>query len=202
MKIYLMRHGETEWNKIGKFQGQVDTPLAKEGILQAQKTSEGMKEIPFDCIFSSPLKRAYMTAQIIRGDREIPLIRDNRLKEMSFGIYEGRRLAGFNKPGRVRGMRFRNDPVRYRPPKHGETFEELIARTSGFIREEILPLEGKMDTILITAHGAAVRSIILALTGRELKDFWNTPFGKNCSTALFECENGQMKMIYENKIYY
>lgn len=202
MKIYLMRHGETEWNKIGKFQGQVDTPLAKEGILQAQKTSEGMKEIPFDCIFSSPLKRAYMTAQIIRGDREIPLIRDNRLKEMSFGIYEGRRLAGFNKPGRVRAMRFRNDPVRYRPPKHGETFEELIARTSGFIREEILPLEGKMDTILITAHGAAVRSIILALTGRELKDFWNTPFGKNCSTALFECENGQMKMIYENKIYY
>ena len=202
MKIYLMRHGETEWNKIGKLQGQVDTPLAKEGILQAQKTSEGMKEIPFDCIFSSPLKRAYMTAQIIRGDREIPLIRDNRLKEMSFGIYEGRRLAGFNKPGRVRAMRFRNDPVRYRPPKHGETFEELIARTSGFIREEILPLEGKMDTILITAHGAAVRSIILALTGRELKDFWNTPFGKNCSTALFECENGQMKMIYENKIYY
>ena len=202
MKIYLMRHGETEWNKIGKFQGQVDTPLAKEGILQAQKTSEGMKEIPFDCIFSSPLKRAYMTAQIIRGDREIPLIRDNRLKEMSFGIYEGRRLAGFNKPGRVRAMRFRNDPVRYRPPKHGETFEELIARTSGFIREEILPLEGKMDTILITAHGAAVRSIILALTGRELKDLWNTPFGKNCSTALFECENGQMKMIYENKIYY
>ena len=202
MKIYLMRHGETEWNKIGKFQGQVDTPLAKEGILQAQKTSEGMKEIPFDCIFSSPLKRAYMTAQIIRGDREIPLIRDNRLKEMSFGSYEGRRLAGFNKPGRVRAMRFRNDPVRYRPPKHGETFEELIARTSGFIREEILPLEGKMDTILITAHGAAVRSIILALTGRELKDFWNTPFGKNCSTALFECENGQMKMIYENKIYY
>lgn len=202
MKIYLMRHGKTEWNKIGKFQGQVDTPLAKEGILQAQKTAEGMKEIPFDCIFSSPLKRAYMTAQIIRGDREIPLIRDNRLKEMSFGIYEGRRLAGFNKPGRVRAMRFRNDPVRYRPPKHGETFEELIARTSGFIREEILPLEGKMDTILITAHGAAVRSIILALTGRELKDFWNTPFGKNCSTALFECENGQMKMIYENKIYY
>ena len=202
MKIYLMRHGETEWNKIGKFQGQVDTPLAKEGILQAQKTAEGMKEIPFDCIFSSPLKRAYMTAQIIRGDREIPLIRDNRLKEMSFGIYEGRRLAGFNKPGRVRAMRFRNDPVRYRPPKHGETFEELIARTSGFIREEILPLEGKMDTILITAHGSAVRSIILALTGRELKDFWNTPFGKNCSTALFECENGQMKMIYENKIYY
>ena len=202
MKIYLMRHGKTEWNKIGKFQGQVDTPLAKEGILQAQKTAEGMKESPFDCIFSSPLKRAYMTAQIIRGDRDIPLIRDNRLKEMSFGIYEGRRLAGFNKPGRVRAMRFRNDPVRYRPPKHGETFEELIARTSGFIREEILPLEGKMDTILITAHGAAVRSIILALTGRELKDFWNTPFGKNCSTALFECENGQMKMIYENKIYY
>lgn len=55
MKIYLMRHGETKWNKRSKLQGQVDIPLAPKGIEQAEMTSEGMKDIPFDHIFSSPL---------------------------------------------------------------------------------------------------------------------------------------------------
>ena len=71
MKIYIMRHGETKWNKRSKLQGQVDIPLAPKGIEQAQMTAEGMKEIPFDHIFSSPLKRAYKTAQIVRMDRPI-----------------------------------------------------------------------------------------------------------------------------------
>ena len=76
MKIYIMRHGETKWNKRSKLQGQVDIPLAPEGIEQAQMTAEGMKEIPFDHIFSSPLKRAYKTAQIVRRDRPIEIVRD------------------------------------------------------------------------------------------------------------------------------
>ena len=66
-----------------RLQGQVDIPLAPKGIEQAQMTAEGMKEIPFDHIFSSPLKRAYKTAQIVRMDRPIEIVRDDRLKEMS-----------------------------------------------------------------------------------------------------------------------
>lgn len=90
MKIYLMRHGETKWNKRSKLQGQVDIPLAPKGIEQAEMTSEGMKDIPFDHIFSSPLKRAYKTAQVVRRDRPIEIVRDDRLKEMSFGTSEGK----------------------------------------------------------------------------------------------------------------
>ena len=74
MKIYLLRHGETRWNKRSKLQGQVDIPLAPEGIEQAEVTAEGMKDIPFDYIFASPLKRAYKTAQIVRGNREIEIM--------------------------------------------------------------------------------------------------------------------------------
>ena len=86
MKIYIMRHGETKWNKRSKLQGQVDIPLAPKGIEQAQMTAEGMKEIPFDHIFSSPLKRAYKTAQIVRMDRPIEIVRDDRLKGMIVSI--------------------------------------------------------------------------------------------------------------------
>ena len=86
MKIYLMRHGETKWNKRSKLQGQVDIPLAPKGIEQAEMTSEGMKDIPFDHIFSSPLKRAYKTAQVVRRDRPIEIVRDDRLKDEFWNV--------------------------------------------------------------------------------------------------------------------
>ena len=203
MKIYLMRHGETKWNKRSKLQGQVDIPLAQEGIKQAELTAEGMKDIPFDHIFSSPLKRAYKTAKIVRGNRPIEIVRDDRLKEMSFGTAEGK-LVGkmMNNPAMVRYQRFRLDPAHFRPAKYGEYFQDVLKRTDEFFQEEIVPVEGKAENILIGAHGCVVRSFILNFTKRPLSEFWKTPFGKNCSSAAFEYKNGEINMIYENKLYY
>ena len=183
MKIYLMRHGETKWNKRSKLQGQVDIPLAPKGIEQAEMTSEGMKDIPFDHIFSSPLKRAYKTAQVVRRDRPIEIVRDDRLKEMSFGTSEGKIIGKIMaNPAMVRYQRFRLDPAHFRPAKYGEYFQDVLKRTDEFFQEEIVPLEGKAENILIVAHGCVVR--------------------RNCSSAAFEYKNGEINMIYENKLYY
>ena len=198
-----MRHGETKWNKRSKLQGQVDIPLAPEGIEQAEVSSEGMKDIPFDHIFSSPLKRAYTTAQIVRRDRPIEIVRDDRLKEMSFGTSEGKCIGKImENPAMVRYQRFRLDPEHFRPAKHGEYFQDVLNRTNEFFQEEIVPLEGKAENILIVAHGCVVRGFILNFTKRPLGQFWKTPFGKNCSSAAFEYKNGELHMIYENKVYY
>lgn len=176
MKIYLMRHGETKWNKRSKLQGQVDIPLAPKGIEQAEMTSEGMKDIPFDHIFSSPLKRAYKTAQVVRRDRPIEIVRDDRLKEMSFGTSEGKIIGKIMaNPAMVRYQRFRLDPAHFRPAKYGEYFQDVLKRTDEFFQEEIVPLEGKAENILIVAHGCVV-SFILNFTApsqRVLEDaFW------------------------------
>ena len=72
MIFYIVRHGVTEWNALKKVQGSADIPLAKEGILLAEKTGEALKEIPFDICFSSPLIRARQTAELILGKRNIP----------------------------------------------------------------------------------------------------------------------------------
>ena len=203
MKIYLMRHGETKWNKRSKLQGQVDIPLAPKGIEQAEMTSEGMKDIPFDHIFSSPLKRAYKTAQVVRRDRPIEIVRDDRLKEMSFGTSEGKIIGKIMaNPAMVRYQRFRLDPAHFRPAKYGEYFQDVLKRTDEFFQEEIVPLEGKAENILIVAYGCVVRSFILNFTKRPLSEFWKTPFGRNCSSAAFEYKNGEINMIYENKLYY
>lgn len=63
-------------------------------------------------------------------------------------------------------------------------------------------MEGKAENVLIVAHGCVVRSFILNFTGRSLSQFWKTPFGKNCSSVAFEYKNGEINMIYENKLYY
>ena len=137
-----------------------------------------MKDIPFDHIFSSPLKRAYKTAQVVRRDRPIEIVRDDRLKEMSFGTSEGKIIGKIMaNPAMVRYQRFRLDPAHFRPAKYGEYF-------------------------LIVAHGCVVRSFILNFTKRPLSEFWKTPFGRNCSSAAFEYKNGEINMIYENKLYY
>ena len=85
MDIYLIRHGETDWNKTKRLQGVTDIPLNAYGIELAEKTAEGLKDVPFDRIYTSPLIRAKETAQIILGTRQIPLLEDPRIKEIGFG---------------------------------------------------------------------------------------------------------------------
>ena len=89
MKLYLVRHGETDWNKVKRIQGQVDIPLNQFGKRLAEETAEGLRDIPFDLCISSPLSRAHETARIILYGKDIPIIKDARIEEMAFGEYEG-----------------------------------------------------------------------------------------------------------------
>lgn len=84
-----MRHGKTDWNAKHKLQGRTDIPLNDEGREMAEKAREEYKDIHFDVCYCSPLIRAKETAEIVLQGRNIPLITDERLQEMSFGVYEG-----------------------------------------------------------------------------------------------------------------
>ncbi|MBQ7720509.1 MAG: histidine phosphatase family protein, partial [Clostridia bacterium] len=91
MLIYIIRHGETDLNVKGVVQGWYDEPLNESGRFLAAETGKRMKEIRFDGCFSSPLKRAAETAEIIlrESGNDLPITFDDRLKEMSFGEREG-----------------------------------------------------------------------------------------------------------------
>lgn len=98
MKVYLVRHGETEWNRRGKIQGQADIPLNEKGEDLAFLTGQKMKDIPFKRIYTSPLSRARRTAELISGQRGLPLMEDSRLLEISYGNREGQ-LPGVSGAG-------------------------------------------------------------------------------------------------------
>ena len=201
MKIYLVRHGETDWNKMGRLQGQCDVQLNEYGISLAEKTADGLAGVPFDAAFSSPLCRAAETARIILGKRNTPLYLDDRLKEIGFGVMEAAdyNLARQNKEHPV--YKFFKTPVDYQPPEGGESFEQLYARSAEFLREKILPLEGKLETVLIVGHGAMNRSILNPLAGVPLEDFWRIAM-PNCAVSLLSLESGRFIILEESRVFY
>ena len=201
MKIYLVRHGETDWNKVGKLQGQCDVPLNEYGISLAEKTADGLADVPFDAAFSSPLCRAAETARIILGERNTPLYLDDRLKEIGFGVMEATDyiLARQNKEHPV--YKFFKTPVDYQPPEGGESFEQLYARSAEFLSDKTLHLEGKLETVLIVGHGALNRSVLNPLAGVPVEDFWRIGM-PNCAVSLLSLESGRFKILEESRVYY
>lgn len=200
MKLYIIRHGETDWNKQKKLQGQSDTELNDYGIELARITGEALKDVHFDYIFSSPLKRAYRTAELIRGDRKLAIKTDDRLKEIGFGVNEGVPAELISKDFHY----FFDAPDKYVPAEGGETYEALCARSRDFIDTVIVPLSLKEPdaTALVTAHGALNKSIMIYLNHLEIKNMWDGVFQKNCCVNIFEINGFDFKMLQEAKIYY
>lgn len=89
MYLYFVRHGETQWNRMEKIQGQVEIPLNDYGVELAYATQEGLKDVTFDAAFSSPLSWAYDTCRIILGNQQVEITKDERLLEIGFGVREG-----------------------------------------------------------------------------------------------------------------
>ena len=91
MILYIVRHGQTKWNVQKRLQGASDTDLNENGIALAKVTGEALKEVPFSCCFTSPLKRARETAELVLGERKniVPVYPDDRIREISFGVWEG-----------------------------------------------------------------------------------------------------------------
>lgn len=202
MEIYIMRHGETVWNTERRLQGGTDIELNENGIRLAQLTSEKMREINFDKIYSSPLKRAYMTADIIRAGRDIPIYKSSLIREISFGEWEGIRDTTLIE----RGCSFKyffKAPDLYRAPKSGEDFEALCERGREFMSEVIEPEAAGCKRILIVAHGAINSALMMHIrSSNEIKDFWGEGLQKNCGINIINYDNSEYSISEYNKIFY
>lgn len=194
MNIYLVRHGETDWNRATKLQGQVDIDINENGVAQAEKAAKRLEQIPFERAFCSPLIRARHTARILIGKRNIQLTADERLKEINFGKWEGMRYRETMEDSNSSIYNFFKHPGDYAPGEDAESFEKLYARTGEFVREVLLPLERKYETLLVVAHGALNRSILNPIAGVLVSDFWHFHMG-NCATAVIECKAGNLKLL-------
>ncbi len=204
MNIYIMRHGETDWNKQGKLQGSTDIPLNDFGVELAEKTRDGFRKegIVFDKAFASPYMRARKTAEVILDGTDIPVQVDARIREISFGPYEGSYVQDLRtKPEYIGFSKCFDDPVHYEPEGDAEGYEEVYARVEAFLKEQILVLEGKCENVLIVCHGGVLRVFITLIKKMPLEEFWKIK-QPNCSVNIAKLCGGQLQMIEENRLYY
>lgn len=201
MEIFIVRHGETEWNKLGKLQGNTDILLSEKGIELAIKTGENLKEVHFDKIYSSPLKRAYETACLIRGDRDMEIKKDDRIKELCFGDLEGQAIKDMKDNKESAFYHFFERPHLYIPDHKGEALEDLIKRGTDFMKNEIEPNKDCWERVMIVAHGAINKAIMSYIKNGEIKDFWTGGVQKNCNVIIVSYD-GEYNIIEEEKIFY
>ena len=203
MKLYVVRHGETVWNRLHKIQGAADIPLAENGILLAQKTGEALKNVSFDLCITSPLARARKTAELIleKQSREVPLTEDKRIQEINFGALEG--VICFNDAHEYLNPemeKFFTDPWKFKRPEHGEDIADVLARTHEFWEEKIHDPSLSDKTILIASHGCAVRALLQNVY-HDPKNFWHGCVPPNCSVNLVEITDGKAVLLEEDKVY-
>lgn len=176
--LYVLRHGKTDWNEKHKLQGRTDIPLNEEGRRMARAAGLEYKDVHFDVCYASPLLRAKETAELLLEGRNIPIIEDDRLVEMSFGKYEGLENS-FDYPKHPINVLFR-EPEKYIPEEGGgESLQELFERTGSFLKEVVEPLLQEEKDVLIVGHGAMNSSIICQVLNKPIKEFWNAGI-ENC----------------------
>ena len=169
--LYIMRHGKTDWNALRKIQGRTDIPLNDEGRRMAQDAAKEYADVHFDICYCSPLIRAKETAEILLKDRDVPIVFDDRLKEMCFGIYEGIENS-FQIPDCPVNVLFWN-PEKYTVPvEGGESMDEILGRTKAFLDEVIEPGLKEGKDILIVAHGATNSALTCQFKNRPVSEFW------------------------------
>ena len=176
--LYIIRHGRTDWNDRHKLQGRTDVPLNGEGRRMAEAAREEYRDVHFDLCFCSPLIRARETAEILLRGRDVPILTDSRLAEMSFGSYEGLENS-FQIPDCPINVLFHAPENYTSPPGGAESLDELFARTGAFLRERVDPLLAEGRDVLIVGHGAMNSSIVCQVRGLPRSQFWSAGI-ENC----------------------
>lgn len=191
--IYLVRHGQTEWNLEERLQGWSDSPLTSYGVQRAIALHKELQSTPIDCIYSSDLQRAYETAKLLRGDRQIPIFKRSELRELALGPWEGRLFEEVQQEDPKRLDIYFNQPEDHYFP-NVEDYHDLMDRIGKFIEEL---KEAPYSHVLVVGHGVSIAAIMNIIYEIPLKEFWNRPLVDGLSISLIKYKGSDFQVIQE-----
>lgn len=173
--ILLARHGETDWNLEGRFQGHADPPLNETGRAQARELAERLRGIEVDVVYSSDLRRALETAEIVAARKELRVTVDPGLREIDVGSWSGLTRAQIEE--------------RFRPGEHhdGETREEHLARILEAVERIARAHPG--ERVLIVSHGGSLRALRRHAIGEEVRPI------EHCAVFELRFRDGSWRSI-------
>ena len=182
MNLYLARPGQTEWNRLGCYSGQLDEPMNETGRRQIEALAERWQD-EVDQIWSSPLSRAVQTAEILRGDRNAsaPLVLDPLLLESDFGSWAGKSWAQIAEEDPAAWAAYCSD-WKEGIPGGGESFRQMLAR-AGQLADRLGRVSGE-QRILLTAHEGILKALLLVLLDLPEDAFWRLTLRQGAVTTL------------------
>ena len=154
MNLVVVRHGQTDWNVEERYQGQLDVPLNAIGRSQAEALKRDLAGIDFDAAYSSPLSRAFETAQVIANELEV--IADERLSEIHHGAWQGQRKFDIAEQWPDEWERWSKEPLHFTPPG-GESVARVRARVEDFLTS----IRG--TNVLCVSHGIVIQNLLSIL---------------------------------------
>lgn len=195
-KLYFVRHGKTEWNLEGRYQGASgDSELLPESYAQIKQLGQYLQDqkIEFTRIYASPIKRARRTAlglwPYLQGNPRLTL--KSSLKEFALGKWEGRKFSEIEAENPALFDAFRNHPEKWEGPLIGaETFEEVIARFTATINNAVAANDADAN-LMFVSHGAAITAVTGALIGTPLADLRARGGLSNTSLTILETNDNE-----------
>lgn len=194
LQLYITRHGETEWNIERRMQGHKDSKLTAKGIKDAAALGNRLKDVEFSRIYTSSSGRTVHTAELIRGNCNIPIIKEDSLREINLGDWEGKTND------EIRGLDpqelkiFWETPHLY-SPKTGESFFQVRDRI-GTVLKRIID-ENRNGNVLIVTHAVVVKTIMSIFKALPVERVWDPPFVKGTSLCIVEIDKGNSTVVLE-----
>jgi alpha-ribazole phosphatase len=183
MHLFLIRHAQTKHSDDHRYQGTTDAPLNETGKLQAEEIAKRLNDKKIEAIYSSDLQRSVQTADFIAKEHKLPINQDERLREISFGDWEGMSYNEIQAQFPDLLEQWINDPAHHSPP-NGETLTQLASRVKSAIDEIKSKHTKENQTVLLVTHGGVIRTLLCMVLGVELN-----------SHLQFDCATGSLSII-------
>ena len=195
MKLVLVRHGETDWNKLGKFQGHHDTALNSRGAAQARETAQAVAQWKHSAIFSSPLLRTMQVAREISQLSGMPVVQVPGFRELSLGDLEGVTGEEMRAGWPHFYAAWRDDPASVVMP-NGESLADLQERAWGSL-VELERAHAEDDALIVVSHNFAIRSMIGKTLGMPLTNFHRMRLSLS-SISIIESDHRGWRLVSYN----
>lgn len=155
-RVFIVRHGETDYNVEHRWQGHLDVPLNKNGLYQAQSLAKYLQNEPIDAIYASDLKRAYDTAQAIADAKQMKVVADARLREINLGVFQGLTNRQIQEAYPYEKMQWDNNNKF--SPAEGESRYQVQERAHQAWQE--ITNQADIHTIVLLSHGGTIRMLL------------------------------------------
>jgi broad specificity phosphatase PhoE len=194
-RIYFVRHCEAEGNTRGVLQGRSDSDVSGNSAKQLDLVSLRLRNVPFTACYSSPLRRAYKTAQAINRYHDLTIEKDKRLIEIDMGDWEGRSWSDIEQDSPAMLRIWNESPGEFQAP-NGESIRQVCDRMWSAAQDIARENDGK--TVCVVSHGCAIRTLLCRAMGKSVGEIGDIPWCDNTAVSVIEFESGKARIVKMN----